>query len=310
MKHAVITGPTGAIGVALIEKLIQEGVRISAVCRPGSERIKELPKNDLLKIIECDVSDLLNLPRLIKEKCDIFYHFAWKGTVGDARNDMNLQVQNIKFAVDAVEAAKKLGCKTFIGAGSQAEYGRVSGVLHANTPVKPENGYGMAKLCAGQMTKVLCKKYHIRHIWTRILSVYGPHDGKKTMIISAMNSLIKGQVPAFTKGEQKWDYLYSKDAANIMYLLGEKGKDQNTYCLGSGTARPLKEYIEILRKCVSPEGKIELGKIPYAENLVMYLCADILPIEQDLGYQCQYSFERGIEETYQWIKKEQCNEEN
>ena len=253
---------------------------------------------------------MLNLPRLIKEKCDIFYHFAWKGTVGDARNDMNLQVQNIKFAVDAVEAAQKLGCKTFIGAGSQAEYGRVSGVLHANTPVKPENGYGMAKLCAGQMTKVLCKKYHIRHIWTRILSVYGPHDGKKTMIISAMNSLIKGQVPAFTKGEQKWDYLYSKDAANIMYLLGEKGKDQNTYCLGSGTARPLKEYIEILRKCVSPEGKIELGKIPYAENQVMYLCADILPIEQDLGYQCQYSFERGIEETYQWIKKEQCNEEN
>lgn len=310
MKHAVITGPTGAIGVALIEKLIQEGVRISAVCRPGSERIKGLPKNDLLKIIECDVSDLLNLPRLIKEKCDIFYHFAWKGTVGDARNDMNLQVQNIKFAVDAVEAAKKLGCKTFIGAGSQGEYGRVSGVLHANTPVKPENGYGMAKLCAGQMTKVLCQKYHIRHIWTRILSVYGPHDGKKTMIISAMNSLIKGQVPAFTKGEQKWDYLYSKDAANIMYLLGEKGKDQNTYCLGSGTARPLKEYIEILRKCVSPEGKIELGKIPYAENQVMYLCADILPIEQDLGYQCQYSFERGIEETYQWIKKEQYNEEN
>ena len=52
MKHAVITGPTGAIGVALIEKLIQEGVRISAVCRPGSERIKGLPKNDLLKIIE------------------------------------------------------------------------------------------------------------------------------------------------------------------------------------------------------------------------------------------------------------------
>ena len=310
MKHAVITGPTGAIGVALIEKVIREGIQISAVCRPGSERIKELPKNDFLKIIECDISDLLNLPRLIKEECDMFYHFAWKGTVGDARNDMNLQVQNIKFAVDAVEAAQKLGCKTFIGAGSQAEYGRVSGVLHADTPVMPENGYGMAKLCAGQMTRTLCKKYHIRHIWARILSVYGPHDGKKTMIISAMNSLLKGQVPAFTKGEQKWDYLYSKDAANIMYLLGEKGEDQKIYCLGSGKARPLKEYIEILRKCVSPEGQIDLGKIPYAENQVMYLCADVLPIEQDLGYKCQYSFEKGIEETYQWIKKEQYNEEN
>ena len=33
MKHAVITGPTGAIGVALIEKLLKEEIQIYAVCR-------------------------------------------------------------------------------------------------------------------------------------------------------------------------------------------------------------------------------------------------------------------------------------
>ena len=77
---------------------------------------------------------------------------------------------------------KALGCKVFLGAGSQAEYGRVSGILRPDTPAFPENGYGMAKLCAGQMSRVECQTLGMDHVWARILSVYGPHDGPATMI--------------------------------------------------------------------------------------------------------------------------------
>ena len=52
----------------------------------------------------------------------------------------------------------KLGCYKFIGAGSQAEYGRVEGKLTALTLTFPENGYGIAKLCAGQMSRILCEQ--------------------------------------------------------------------------------------------------------------------------------------------------------
>ena len=114
-------------------------------------------------------------------------------------------------------------CKTFIGAGSQAEYGRYEGKLDADVPTFPENGYGMAKLCAGQMTRVQCEKYGISHIWTRILSVYGPYDGMNTMVMSLISHLLERKAFPCTKGEQVWDYLYSKNAAKMMYLLGEKG---------------------------------------------------------------------------------------
>ena len=83
--------------------------------------------------------------------------------------------------------AKTARCQVFIGAGSQAEYGRVEGVLTAQTPCFPENGYGMAKLCAGQMSRVECQTLGMAHIWTRILSVYGPHDGPATMILSLIH---------------------------------------------------------------------------------------------------------------------------
>ncbi len=120
-----------------------------------------------------------------------------------------MQNQNVAYALDAVRAARRFGCSVFVGTGSQAEYGCVEGVLRPDTPAFPENGYGMGKLCAGLMTRELAGQLGLRHIWVRVLSVYGPCDGENSMIMSAIRKLLAGETPEFTKGEQMWDYLYS-----------------------------------------------------------------------------------------------------
>lgn len=302
MKRAVITGPTGSIGIALIKKLISEDVEVIAVCRPNSRRKSRIPTSENVRIIECGIDHLPELPGMIGESADVFYHFAWDGTFGSSRNDMRLQNNNVKYALDAVEAAGELGCKKFVGAGSQAEYGRVEGVLSSDTPPFPENGYGMAKLCAGQMTRVMCEKFDIEHIWTRILSIYGPYDGENTMITSVISALLKGDKPALTAGEQMWDYLYSGDVANAFYLIGEKGKDGRVYCIGSGKARPLREYVELLRDEIDSGLELGFGEIPYARGQVMHLCADISELTHDTGFVPQVGFKDGIRDTIKWVK--------
>lgn len=52
---------------------------------------------------------------------------------------------------------------------------------------------------------------------------------------------------------QRWDYLYSKDAGRAYYLIGEKGRNGAVYCVGSGQARPLKEYIEEMARLTNAE---------------------------------------------------------
>lgn len=297
MNRAIITGPTGAIGIALIKKLISENIEVTAVCRAGSERIKRIPVSPLVKVVECSLAELCNLAKLLNEKYDIFYHFGWDGTFGNSRNNMHEQNLNVKYTLDAVEAASSLGCHTFIGAGSQAEYGRFEGKLNAKTPTNPENGYGIAKLCAGQMSRILCNQKNMQHIWTRILSVYGPYDGDKTMIMSTIQNLINHEKTKFTKGEQQWDYLYSEDAALAMYLLGEKGINNKIYCVGGGNVRPLREYIEIVRDIIDKNALLGFGDIPYAEKQVMYLCADITELKEDTGFEPKYIFEEGIKKT-------------
>lgn len=303
----IITGPTGAIGMALIKKCIEEKTYVLAICHRGSERIANIPTSPYVRVLEADLSELFAIDGSIEERYDVFYHLAWKGTTGEARNDMYLQNQNVKHTLDAVELAHRLGCKTFIGAGSQAEYGRVEGRLSPETPTFPENGYGMAKLCAGQMSRSMCERLGMKHIWVRILSVYGPYDGAGSMVSSTIRTLLAGGHAPFTPGEQMWDYLYSGDAARAFYLLAEKGISGKIYVLGSGQARPLKEYITKIYQTVcqvkSETGSIGIGDLNYGEKQVMFLLADISQLAQDVGFEPEVSFENGIRDTLKSVQK-------
>lgn len=297
IQRAVVTGPTGAIGTALCRELANSGITVYAVCRPGSPRAAALPVHDKIIRVDCDVSHLSALPECIPGGADAFYHFAWAHTIGPGRNDMGAQIENIRYCLDAVHAAKELGCQIFIGAGSQAEYGRFEGMLKPETPCSPENGYGIAKLCAGQMSRIECEKLGIAHIWARILSVYGPGDGPNTMISSVISQLLQKKKPALTAGIQQWDYLYSADAAHAFRLMALHGKSGSVYPLGSGTARPLKDYIGILRDTIDPQLPLGLGEIPYGPLQVMHLQADISSLHHDTGFMPETSFETGIRHT-------------
>ena len=306
-KTAVVTGATGMIGIALINYLAERDYTVYAVVRPDSQRIKNIPVRRNVIIVGCDIHDYSSLPELINEKCGLFFHLAWEGTYGESRNDMKLQTGNILAAVKAAEAAAELGCSTFLGAGSQAEYGPKSCDISPYTETDPDNGYGIAKLSAGQMTRILCRKKGIRHIWCRIFSVYGPYDAAHTMVMSGIIKMLEGENPRYTKGEQQWDYLFSNDAAEALYLAAEKGKDGSIYCVGSGKTRLLKDYIYDIRDAANPKCVPQMGAVPYNENQVMYLCADISALTADTGFVPSTEFRDGIRETVKFCRDTYLN---
>lgn len=306
-RRIVITGPTGAIGRALIDFCISQGNHVLLIVREDSKRIADLPVSEYVSVLYSDITeyDSVVIPKE-NPGYDAFIHLAWMGTVGDARNDMELQTKNIAGTISAVRLAKRLGCNLFIGAGSQAEYGRVEGYLNSDTPTLPENGYGMAKLCAGQMSRVLCEQMGMKHIWLRVLSIYGPYDGEMSMVMSAINSFVNKKEISFTKGEQKWDYLFNRDAAKMIYKILRSGKHGKIYCIGSGRERMLKEYIQDIYFAVAEEhaqeSDIGIGKRPYADKQVMFLCADIKELEEDIGTVEVTPFSEGIKETVEWFR--------
>jgi nucleoside-diphosphate-sugar epimerase len=348
MKRAIVTGATGAIGMALIQLLIDKNIEVLVITRPDSKRNNRLRRladsystssDNKINILEWDFSKLSDLENNTGKEWDVFFHLAWAGASGQGRNDMYLQNENVRMSLDAVALAEKFGCKKFVGAGSQAEYGRsylrvlsnmsISNIcgeqtdanndgekiiskicdlsvrdilrLKPQTPAFPEMGYGYAKLCAGYMTRDYAHQLGLEHNWLRVLSVFGSYDGDNSMMMQAIKGFMKGISPYFTKGEQIWDYVYSKDAALAFYDVAEKGIDGKTYVLGSEMERPLAEYLSSARDIICPGLEIKLGTRPYGENQVMYLAADSSELKEDTGFECRYSFEEGIKEIVKYL---------
>jgi nucleoside-diphosphate-sugar epimerase len=292
MQKIVITGATGMIGYSLARCALEEGIDVLCIIRKDTNRFNYLPKSERLKIVYASISEYADLD--IKGNYDVFYHLAWEKTYGASRDDVDTQVANIRYTLDAVRLANRLGCKKFIGAGSQAEYGIVTEPLKPDTPVNPESGYGIAKYTAGRLSRLLCAQLGLQFNWVRILSAFGPLDGAHTLIMYAINELRAGRLPEFTKCEQIWDYLYCDDAARAFLAIGENGVDGKTYPLGSGDGKRLAEYLEVIRDIIAPDTVLQFGRKDYYPHQPMYLCADISDLTRDTGWKPEVTFEEGI----------------
>lgn len=320
MKNVIITGATGMIGMHVAKVLLNQGVNVTAIVRPMSEKMRNLENltdgaGDIagsetsgqqekgeLRIVECSLWDISTLRDKLGWEHDVMFHFGWGHTFGPGRNDASKQESNVKATLDAVHLAYESGCKTFVGAGSQAEFGIVSGVLSDELPKDPITGYGIAKLAAGRLSQLECKNLGMKHVWGRILSCYGPGDNDYTMVMSAIRSMLKGERMKFTPAEQVWDYIYAEDCAKAFIAMAEKGVDQKCYTIGSGSHRLLREYIYAIRDEIDPGLDVGIGEREYNENQVMYLVADINDLVADTGFCPETSFEEGIKKTVEWAR--------
>lgn len=301
MARVVISGATGAIGIALTQYCLSKKDEVTIISRPSSLRTKKIIHSGA-KVIYCDLQDYANFNPEIE--ADVFFHLAWSKTSASGRNDVFTQYQNIGYTLDAVNLAKKMGCKCFIGAGSQAEYGPVTEDLTSQTPARPLSAYGIAKLAAGQLSRNLCAEYGIKYGWGRILSVYGPHDADTTLIMHLIRTLSQGNLPQLTPCEQIWDYMYSTDAARALYAIYEKGTDGKAYVLGGGKGRPLHEYVKEVASVINPKLVVKFGERDYYPFQPMHLVANLSELTQDTGFTPNIDFETGIKNTIDWYRSE------
>lgn len=307
MKKVVVTGATSMLGSALLRRLICESdiEAIYAVVRPLGDSLENkryrIPVNEKIHIIECNMSDYSSLHELIDDTCDVFYHMAWPRTatyVEDVQ-DILTKCDALKCVFEALNEAHIIGCHTFVGAGTQAEYGiPTNGYYSADMECNPVRNDGILHLCAKHITQNLADQFGMNCIWMRIFSVYGLYDRENSMVSSTLNKLIRGEHCSFTKSEQTWDYINADDAAEAFYLVGKKVKKHAIYNISSGVSKPLKEFIETIRDIAAPEAELGFGEIEYPPNPIMKMSVDISNLVEDTGWQPKVSFKQGILDIY------------
>lgn len=290
MQRVIVIGATSMIGTALIKECIKNKVETLAIVRKGCTKLGRLMESAYMKVVECDLEQLESMK--IQGQYDTCYHFAWAYPAREVRDDPILQEKNIRYTLAAVRLAAKVGCKKFIGAGSQAEYGPREGIITPDTEINPQLSYGMAKYAAGMLSRKLCGMYGMTHIWGRIFSVYGCNDNEGTMLTYAIDQFLKGEPARFSSAVQMWDYLYEDDAGKIFYLLGERVERDNVYCIANGSCRPLKEFIYELKDAFGSGAECEFEE--ETGRLLVGLQPDVNVLLKDIEYKPEVTFKEGI----------------
>ena len=298
----VITGATSFIGVHLIHEWLKEECEIFAVVRLNSSNIKHIPIDDRIHIVEKEMNEYYTLSDSI-DGADYFYHLAWEGARTPYRDDKNMQENNYKCTLDAFDSAVKMGCKFFLGSGSQAEYGRTNGLVDENYPCNPNTEYGKEKLHAYTSLTQKSKETGIRFIWTRIFSIYGKYDYPKTLIMSAIDKMKRNEPIEMTPCTQLWDYLNVEDAARAMKCFALSDCESGIYNIASGDYKPLKEFVEEIKRVLNSDSALQFGAVPYGANGTVNLTPDVKKIKNALGWNAEIIFEDGIRKMTLFTKR-------
>lgn len=301
MERVIISGADGFIGYYTTNHFLEQGIKVLALGRPEMpHRLKEHPN---LKYMQCDVTNTLDmLDRVPHDVYDTFIHFAWVASAGKGRFDYRLQMQNAINTVECMKAAKLLGCKRFLCAGSIMER-EVSAVI-SDQGSKPGMGYiyGMGKLIAHCMCKSVAADIGIELVWPMITNAYGVGENSPRMINTTLRRIINHEPLQFTAATQNYDFVYVTDVAKAFYLVAQKGKPFSEYLIGSGHARPLKEFLIEMQEELAPEQKCLFGDIPFTGKNMPLATFDTSDIVNDCGFEAEISFAEGTKMTMDWLR--------
>ncbi len=298
----LVTGAGGFIGcnvARLLEKRGIETVLLDNFYSSNFGNIMDL-KGELIVADITDEGAFKKLP-----KVDAVIHEA--AITDTTLDDDNLMLRvNFEGFKNALRYCLEKNIK-LVYASSAGTYG--DGIMPAkeDQAPKPLNTYAFSKyLCDRTFLKLVQTRKDLPVVGLRYFNVYGPREFHKAKAASMTYQLylqmIQGKRPRiFTNGEQKRDFIYVKDVAEIT-VEALKLKVPAILNVGTGQARDFNEMIEILNKNLNTRLAPDYFDNPYKGLYQDYTVADVTNLQDKLKLQAKYSLEAGIKDYVEMLK--------
>lgn len=301
MRRVILTGATGFIGKWLTKTLLEADVDVTVIVR-NKNKI-DINVIDKIHIYECEYYnyEILEIPI---QEYDVFFHLAWDGVGSKDKDKLDVQKRNIDMSVNALMLAKRLECKKFIASGTVAEYAYCERIMDFSQKQTPNDIYAAMKVSVYNILNVLSRKIGIEFIWTVLPSTFGEGRDNDNIITYTITKLLKSEKPLYGDLEQLWDFLYVKEVARALWLIGDKGNGDKIYGIGSGQYRQLKDYIYIIRDIINPDLELGIGELPQMSHKAYSSCVGIYDLMRDTNFQVEIGFEQGIKNTISYYRNE------
>ncbi len=248
MKPALVTGASGFIGWHVAKALLDRGVAVRALVRPGS-KISELA----VEKVTGDLRDADSLARAVAG-CGTVYHVAADYRLW-AKDPNELYQSNVDGTKNLISASKSAGVERFV-------YTSTVGCIEPPDETKPvalEQMKGAYKRSKYLAEVAALEEREMPLVIVNPTAPIGDHDVKPTPTGRIILDFIKGNMPAFI--DTGLNLVDVHDVAMGHLLAAEKGRAGERYILG----RENLTLEQILQKLAVITGrKAPTLKLPYA----------------------------------------------
>lgn len=148
--------------------------------------------------------------------------------------------------------------------------------------------YKATKTAAHWIGKAKCGTYGIRFFWP-LINTYGEEERSARLVNTIIRKVLHGESPDLSAGNQYYDFVHVSDVARALILIAEKGVDGTNYTIGSGDAKPLKEFLKIVGQVANDlhDGEpVELGFGKITSNVISLPITtfDVTKLYKDTGF--------------------------
>lgn len=316
MKHALVTGAAGFIGSHLVDRLLMEGWRVTAIdnfdpfYEPQAKRrnLSACAGAPRFTLVEADIRDAVALQGAIPDGCDVIVHLAAKAGVRASIDNPHEYVDvNVQGTQSMLEWAKRRGVTQFVFASSSSVYGVNPDApwREDDTALLPISPYAATKITCELMGHVYSHLCGMRFIALRIFSVYGPRQRPDLVIHKFARLMLKGDaVPLFGDGSTRRDYCYVDDVVTgIRRAIDYTASSYEVINLGNSHTVSLLEMIRELEVAIGV--KARLDRRPPVPGDIPRTHADVRKARALLGFEPKMDFPAGIRKFLEWMKEQE-----
>ena len=308
----LVTGGAGFIGSNLCEAILAKGYKVRCLddLSTGKQSNVDLfINNPDYMFIKGDIKNLDTCMEACSGVDYVLNQAAWGSVPRSIEMPLFYCANNITGTLNMLEAARQNKVKKFVYASSSSVYGD-----EPNLPKKEGregnllSPYALTKRADEEWSKQYTKHYGLDTYGLRYFNVFGrrqdPNGAYAAVIPKFIKQLLNGEAPTINgDGKQSRDFTYIENVieANIKACLAPSSVAGEAFNIAYGGREYLIDIYYGLTKALRVDIEPNFG--PDRAGDIKHSNADITKAKEMLGYDPDWSFDRGIKAAIEWYKR-------
>ncbi|MFH2036670.1 MAG: GDP-mannose 4,6-dehydratase [Candidatus Zixiibacteriota bacterium] len=312
-KKVLVTGAGGFIGSHLIDCLIKDKARITALVRYVSsgqtgwlDSLKPAVKSHI-SIIRGDIRDPDLCLQAVKDNDYIFHLAAQIAIPYSYIAPRDFIAVNINGTANLLQAARSAKIKKFLHVSTSEVYGNAQYVpIDEKHPQVAQSPYSASKIGADKMVESFVLSYNFPAVTVRPFNCYGPRQSARAIIPTIILQALKGRTIKLGNINTRRDLNFVTDIAGGMIgaITSEKACG-SIINLSSGHDYSIAELVEMIGAILGRKLNIIIEKRRQRpkNSEVARLCGDNLLAGKLIDYRPKVSIQSGLKKTIAFFEK-------